>query len=116
MRDDSFDIAYRLLDSELVDSDGRRCGRVDDIEIEGEPGEPAEITATLSGPGVWAQRLPRPLWRLAGRVFGDDYTRVPWDAVRDIAEVTYLKGRGHDLGLGRGDDSVGRIVKRMPGS
>ncbi|SRR6266511_420081 len=116
MREDRFDVAYRLLDDELVDSDGRRCGRVDDVEISGEPGRSAEITAILSGPGLWAERLPRPFRRLAARAFGDSYVRVPWDAVKDIAEVIYLKGRGGDLGLGRGDDQVGRIIRGIPGS
>ena len=106
MREDHFDVAYRLLDGELVDSEGRRCGRVDD----------AEITAILSGPGTWAQRLPRALWRPAARILGEDCVRVPWDAVRDIDEVISLKRRGEDLGLGRGDDSAGRVVRRIPGS
>jgi sporulation protein YlmC with PRC-barrel domain len=116
MREDHFDVAYRLLDAELVDSEGRRCGRVDDVEIEGTPGGPAEITAILSGPGTWAQRLPRPLRPAAASVLSGDCVRVPWDAVRDIAEVIYLKRRAGDLGLGRGDDAAGRVVRRIPRS
>jgi sporulation protein YlmC with PRC-barrel domain len=116
MKEDRFDVAYRLLDDELVDSDGRRCGRVDDIEFDGEPGRPAEITAILSGPGLWSQRMPRALRGLSARIFGDDCVSVPWDAVKDIAEVVYLKRPGAELGLGRGDDAVGRIVRRIPGS
>src|SRR6266536_3026125 len=107
MKEDRFDVAYRLLDDELIDSDGRRCGRVDD----GEPGRPAEITAILSGPGVWSQRMPRALRGVSARIFGDDRVSVPWDAVKDIAEVVYLKRPGGELGLGRGDDAVGRIVR-----
>ena len=116
MKEDRFEVAYRLLDTELIDAEGRRCGRVDDLEIEGEPGGAAELTAILSGPGVWEGRMPRPLRRVAARVFGDDYVRVPWKAVEDIAEVTHLKGRCGDLGLGRGDDAAGRVIGRLPRS
>jgi sporulation protein YlmC with PRC-barrel domain len=116
MREDQFDVAYRLLDDELVDRDGRRCGRVDDVELSGEPGSPTEITAILSGPGAWAGRLPRPLRRASLRIFGDDEVVVPWDAVKDIAEVVELKERGEDLDLGRGEDAARRIVTRIPRS
>lgn len=116
MREDSFDIVYRLLDDELVDVDGRRCGRVDDVKIDGEPGKRAEITAIVCGPGTWAGRLPRPLRRIGARIFGEGVVEVPWDAVQDVAEVIYLKRPGAELELGRGDDEAGRFVRRIPGS
>jgi sporulation protein YlmC with PRC-barrel domain len=116
MREDAFEIAYRLLDAELIDSDGRRCGRVDDVEIEGDPGSPAQVTAILSGPDAFSARVPRPLRRPSSRLFGDGLVRVPWDAVQDIAEVVRLKHRGEELGLGSGDTAAARIVSRIPGS
>jgi sporulation protein YlmC with PRC-barrel domain len=116
MREDQFEIAYRLLDSELIDTDGRRCGRVDDLEIEGEAGSPAHVSAILCGPGAFSARMPRRLRRLSSRLMGEDLVRVPWDAVQDIAEVVRLKGRGEELGLGSGDTAAARIVARLPGS
>jgi sporulation protein YlmC with PRC-barrel domain len=116
MREDAFEIAYRLLDSELIDSKGRRCGRVDDVEITGEPGAPAEVVAILSGPGAFAARVPRLLRPLSSRLFGDEVVRVPWDAVDDIAEVVRLKRAGESIGLGLGDTAAARIVARLPGS
>ena len=116
MREDQFQVAYRLLDTELIDSDGRRCGRVDDLEIEGEPGSPAQVTAILSGPGTFSARMPRLLRPLSARLLGEDLVRVPWDAVEDIAEVVHLKRRGEKLGLGAGDVAAARIVARIPGS
>lgn len=113
---DEFAVGYRLLDDELVDCDDRRCGRVDDVEFEGEPGKPALISAVLSGAGTWPARLPRRFERLARRLFGYDVVRVPWEEIDDIGEVVRLKRRGQDLGLGAGDDHVGRIVERIPGS
>jgi sporulation protein YlmC with PRC-barrel domain len=116
MRDDELEVAYRLLDAELIDSDGRRCGRVDDIEIEGEPGAPAHMSAILSGPGAFAARVPRGMRSVSSRLLGQDVVRVPWDAVEDIAEVVHLKRPGEELGLGSGDRAAARIVSRIPGS
>jgi sporulation protein YlmC with PRC-barrel domain len=116
MRENSFPVGYRLLDDQLVDSDGRRCGRVDDLEIDGEPGSPAEIAAILSGPGVFSARMPRLLQGMAKRLFGDEVVRVPWDAVEDIDETVHLKRPAAELGLARGDDAAARIIGRIPGS
>jgi sporulation protein YlmC with PRC-barrel domain len=116
MREDEFDVAYRLLDDELVDSDDRRCGRVDDIEFEGGPGESPLMSAILTGPGVWHGRLPRRLSGLAKRVFGNDSIRVPWSAVEDISAVVNLKQPGRELGLGKGDDRMGEVVGKLPHS
>jgi sporulation protein YlmC with PRC-barrel domain len=116
MREDEFEVAYRLLDAQLVDRDGWRCGRVDDIEIEGEPGSPARLTAILSGPGASSGRVPRRTRRLASRLLGEDEVRVPWDAVEDITETVRLKRPREDLGLGTGDTAAARIVARIPGS
>jgi sporulation protein YlmC with PRC-barrel domain len=116
MRGHSFELAYRLLDSELIDGDGRRCGRVDDIEIEGEPGGKATVAAILSGPRAFSRRLPRMLRPISSRLFGDEVVTVPWDEVEDVAEAVRLKHRGEDLGLGTGDIAAARIVTRIPGS
>jgi sporulation protein YlmC with PRC-barrel domain len=116
MREDRFDIVYRLLDDELVDSDGRRCGRVDDLEIEGQPGEPAHIAAIVCGPGAWSQRLPRRLGAVIDRLFGSDTLRIPWSEVADLTEVVTLKKPRDELGAGRGDDEISRVVGKLPGA
>ena len=116
MKDDEFDVGYWLLDAEIVDSDGRRCGRVDDVELDGGPGEPAHITTVISGPGAFPDRLPRWLRPLAERIFGQRETRVPWSEIDDIDAVLTLKRKGEALGLGHGDDAVGRIIGKLPGS
>jgi hypothetical protein len=50
------DIGLGVLDHQLLDKDGRRCGKVDDLAIEGGPGQTPEVVAILAGPGYWAQR------------------------------------------------------------
>jgi hypothetical protein len=50
---DSIDLGLNLLDHQLLDAEGRRCGKVDDLALEGGPGEELQLAAILSGPGVW---------------------------------------------------------------
>jgi sporulation protein YlmC with PRC-barrel domain len=112
-------LVYRVLDEQLVDVDGRRCGRVDDLAFEGGLGEPPRLWAILSGSGSWHRRLPRPLRRLGARVFGVgvlgvDVLQVPWDQVEDIGAAITLKARARDLGLGRADEPESAAARLLP--
>jgi sporulation protein YlmC with PRC-barrel domain len=113
------DLVYRVLDEQLVDVDGRRCGRADDLEFDGDVGEPPRLSAIVSGSGSWHRRLPRPLRPLGARVFGKglwghDIVRVPWEQVDALGPAIKLKAKARDLGLGRGDDRQARVVGRLP--
>jgi sporulation protein YlmC with PRC-barrel domain len=116
MRDDEFDVGYWLLDDQLIDSDGRRCGRVDDVEFDGGPGEPSRIAAIVCGPGAFPSRVHRRLRPLARRLFGGGEVRVPWDAVRDIDVIVQLKRPARDLGLAAEEDVAARLIDRIPGA
>jgi hypothetical protein len=50
------DLAFGLLDHQIVDAEGRRCGKVDELEIEGGPGETPQVRAILVGSGAWTDR------------------------------------------------------------
>jgi sporulation protein YlmC with PRC-barrel domain len=115
------DLGYLLLDAELVDVNGRRCGKVDDLELEGAPGQPTRLAAILSGTGLWLDRLPRRLRGPAARLFpkpvlGANVIRVPWEAVDNVTAVVHLREPAPELGLGRGDDELRPLVERFPGS
>jgi sporulation protein YlmC with PRC-barrel domain len=116
MREHEFDIGYRILDDDLIDCDGLRCGKIDDVEIEGEPGGEARISAILVGPGAGARRLPERLQRVAKRIFGDEVVRVEWEEIEDVDTVVRLKRSAEELGLGAGDRRLGEFVGRIPGS
>jgi sporulation protein YlmC with PRC-barrel domain len=121
MAGDRMDLVYRVLDEQLVDIDGRRCGRVDDVELEGDPGEPPRLSAILSGSGVWHRRMPRPLRAIGARifgsgVFGQDVIRVPFSQVEDITSVVRLKAKARELGLAQGDDRAATFVAKLPRS
>jgi len=121
MARERMDLVYRVLDEQLVDVDGRRCGRVDDLEFDGSLGEPPRLSAIVSGSGVWHRRMPRPLRGVGERIFGrgvsgEDVIRVPWREVDDIASVIRLKGKARDLGLAQGDERDAKLVAKLPRS
>jgi hypothetical protein len=115
------DLVYRVLDDQLVDVDGRRCGRADDLEFESDLGTPPRLHAILSGSGTWHGRMPRRLRALGARVFGsgivgEDVIRVPWEQVDEIASVIKLRAKASELGLAQGDYRDSMFVAKFPKS
>jgi sporulation protein YlmC with PRC-barrel domain len=108
------DLAFGLLDHQIVDAEGRRCGKVDELEIEGGPGETPQVRAILVGSGAWTDRGL--LGRLAVKLAGGEIVRVPWEVVADVRSAVELKTTAAELGLGRGDDRAADWVGRLPGS
>jgi sporulation protein YlmC with PRC-barrel domain len=103
-------LGRNLLDHQLLDKDGRRCGNVDDLAIEDE-----EVTAILVGPGVWPQRSG---WvgRIAGRLGGSKRTRIPWEEVERVDSGVRLRGAAGDYGLGAVDDRLRPALEKIPGA
>jgi sporulation protein YlmC with PRC-barrel domain len=116
MRENEFDVGYRLLDTDVLDSEERRCGKVDDVEIEGKPGEPAHLSAIVAGPGAWPGRLPRALRGPAEKLFAREVVRVPWSAVDEITAVVKLNHTAKEVRLGTGDDKARPLLEWLPGS
>jgi sporulation protein YlmC with PRC-barrel domain len=109
------DIGLAVLDHQLLDRDGRRCGNVDDLEIEGGLGETPRVVAILSGPDVWRSRS-RWLGGLAARIGGGGRVRIPWEGVVEVKSHVRLKKTAVEYGLGRGDDRVRPWIARLPGA
>jgi hypothetical protein len=95
------DIGLQVLDHQLLDKHGRRCGNVDDLAVEGGPGEEPEVVAILAGPGYWGQRAGW-IGRLAGWIGGGGKVRLKRDAT--------------SLGLGAGDDRLRPYLEKIPGA
>jgi hypothetical protein len=108
------DLAYRLLDLDLVDSEGRRCGKVDDIELDGGPGETTYVAALRSGPGALPPRFRDFAQPLAERVFRQGFERVPADRIDDFEAAVELTESARELGLGRGDRRLAEWFGKPP--
>jgi sporulation protein YlmC with PRC-barrel domain len=108
------DLGLGILDHQLVDSEGRRCGKVDDLELEGVASGEPRVVAILVGAPAWRGRGP--LGRFAAWVSRGRLVRVPWNEVEDIGSGVVLKRTARELRLGRGDERARPIVERLPGS
>jgi sporulation protein YlmC with PRC-barrel domain len=111
---EKIDLGLGIVDHQLVDSDGRRCGKVDDLELEGVDGDSPRVTALVSGGSGWRARgrLGRlTAWLARGRA-----VIVSWDEVEKIDSALRLRKPARELGLGRGDDHARPLVERIPGS
>ena len=110
-----FDIGLHVLDHQLLDKNGRRCGNVDDLAIEGGPGETPEVVAILVGPGHWGQRAGW-IGRLAGWIGGGQKRRVDWSEVEKVDSAVHLRREASELGLGSGDDRLRPYLEKIPGA
>ena len=116
MAGERLDLVYRVLDLQLVDVDGRRCGKVDDVELSGEP---LRATALLAGTGTFPDRMPgRLMPRLARRivgpfVLGGNVVRIPWEEIDEIDATVKLRRKAVDVGLGHGDDELAPVIGRL---
>jgi sporulation protein YlmC with PRC-barrel domain len=115
LSDKQIDIGLHVLDHQLLDKEGRRCGKVDDLAIEGGVGEVPEVVAILCGPGYWPQRAGW-IGRIASWIGGGRRVRIPWSQVAKIDSAIELKQRATELGLGRGDDRLRPYIDKIPGA
>jgi sporulation protein YlmC with PRC-barrel domain len=95
-----------VMDMQLFDCEGRRCGRVDALALDAD----GNIETILTGPGAWRARLP-------GRVglhLPDEMIEVPWSRVDRVERGVRLNARAQDLGLGRGDDELRYLLGHLP--
>jgi sporulation protein YlmC with PRC-barrel domain len=110
----SIDLALGVLDHQLLDSEGRRCGKVDDLDLDGmSEGKPC-VSALLAGPPAWGGRGR--LGRLAARLGRGRTVRVSWSEVVDIGSAVHLRRTARELRLGTGDDRARPWIERLPRS
>jgi sporulation protein YlmC with PRC-barrel domain len=108
------DVGLGILDHQLLDRDGRRCGKVDDLELEGVRDGDPRVAAILSGPPAWKHRGF--LGRLAAALARGQLVRVPWTEVAKIESDVYLRKTAGELRLGSGDDRARTLVEKIPGA
>jgi len=110
--DSPIKLVSELLDLPLLDSEGKYCGIVDDVEFTGGAGKQLELKALLVGPGAYEGRMPAWAFWLVRTVAGDRLTRVPMDRVRTIGPVVKLDCPAGGLGLHREENRVRKWFPR----
>jgi sporulation protein YlmC with PRC-barrel domain len=105
-------LVSELLDLPIRDKDGRACGIVDDVELDGEPGKKTVIKALLVGPGAYRGRMPGWAYAIVRAIAGDRVTRVPLEEIDTIHCVVALKCTATEVGLHRVENRVRRWIPR----
>jgi sporulation protein YlmC with PRC-barrel domain len=120
-----FEAGLHLLDRQLIDSDGRLAGKVDDLELElPDGGGPPTVTAILAGPGALSRRLGGRfgawLEAVANRLRdGDDDhpARIPFAVVKQIGSAIDLSVAKAELETDRLEAwTRDRIIGKLPGA
>ena len=103
-------LVSELLDLPLLDSDGKYCGIVDDLDLSGGVGKELKLKALLVGPGAYSGRLPRWAMALVKLVAGEQLVRIPMDSVRRIDAVVHLDRPAGKLGLATVEAIAGKWI------
>ena len=108
--DGAIKLVSELLDLPLLDSYGKFCGIVDDVELDGGPGKPLKLKALLVGPGAYAGRLPGWAMGVVKAIAGERIVRVPIDRVQKVGGAVTLKSAASDLGLNKSEAIARRWI------
>ena len=112
MTPEAFDLAGQVFDHLIIDVNEYPCGKVDDIEIEGEIGKPLRVKAILVGPGAWMARLPGPIRRITEKFLPPRITRVPWEYIEEITPRVKLRLPAEALDLALPEAKAARFIPR----
>jgi sporulation protein YlmC with PRC-barrel domain len=108
------DLGLSLLDHQLIDAEGRRCGKVDDLDLGNVRDDAPTVRAILSGAPAWRTRGR--LGRLAAKLAGGKVVRIPWEEVEKVESTVHLKKPAGELGLARAEDRVRPFIAWIPGA
>ena len=113
-REKFLDMVRSVLDRQVLDANLFPCGKVDDIEIEGETR--LRISAILIGNGAASERLPDFARGISQKIFGQDIVRVPWSDIKVIGQEVRLWSTAEELGLDERKGFVYRLISKLPGA
>jgi hypothetical protein len=120
------DAGLKLLDRQLIDSQGMLAGKVDDLELTPSHDDPHRlyVTAILAGPGALAGRLGGRLGHLLERITNrlrdspeDRPARVPFGVVKQLNSTVDLWLPKQELETDRVEQWARQtIIAKLPGA
>jgi hypothetical protein len=110
--------ALHLVDHQMTDRNGTRCGNVDDLELTATDDGTLIVSALLAGPGVLAERLGLhrlgQWWRHATDAEGA--IAIPMTDVAEIGSNIRLSVEAGSLATGRTERwARQQVVEHIPG-
>ena len=116
------DLVRDVLDTQLIDRNGRAMGRVDGISLECRAGKPPRVGALLVGPSALGHRLSPRLGRWVEareRALGIDKgrpARISFEQVLDIDQAIKVDLAIGDTSLGVVEQKLRRWIVALTGS
>ena len=118
------DAGLQLLDRQIIDSDGRMAGKVDDLALEfsDEPDAPPNVVAIMLGPGALAPRiggrLGASIAAALGRLADEPHpNEISFGVVKRIDNHVELTLPREELGIMDLEDWVWtKVISRIPGA
>ena len=107
-----------ILDSQLLTSDGRRIGRVADIEAEVHADGNLFLTQLVVGPQALAGRVNLHLRALLRFLLRDRFEhRIPISEVKKFGPTLSLRGKAENYAVGESERWIAEhILRWIPGS
>jgi len=107
-----------ILDSQLLTSDGRKIGRVADIEAELHADGSLRLTHLIVGPQALAGRVSRSLGMLFRFFLRDRFEyRIPLSEVKKFGPTLHLSGRAEQYDVGQSERWIAEhILRWIPGN
>jgi hypothetical protein len=121
-------LGLEVLDRQLIDCDGRLCGKVDDLLLEDSVdhagGSGPIVTHILAGPGAlgdrlhgWMGRIARTMSRRLNPDVKVQHIQLPWSVVAKIDRETHLTVSSQEAGLEAVEEWLAqRLIGRIPES
>lgn len=119
------DLALHLLDRQVVDTEGKAVGNVDDVELYvPDDGSPPYVVALLTGPQALAPRLGGVLGRwlvfwsqTIARSSDQEPGRIGAELITDIGAQLKVARSRRELGVHENEDRAREyLIDRIPGA
>ncbi len=99
---------------QIEDAEGKRCGKIDDLEFEGGIGKQLLVKALITGPGAMVKRSGGLMAFFIKKIAGEGQTSIDIKETEGISTSVKLKKKAEALGLGKLEERFSKKIERIP--